>query len=148
MNMAKKTSGLIFMAIMLTLVTCTSDPVIPINPTQDEVNTGRIELNFPMPVSYIPKKRVHRMDLSLARSADSLYRHQFYRIGNVSDYEQLYTFVLGPGRYFYQAGITCTAGADTCLWNDYPGGQYGIKWTMGWFTVEKGKTTTERIVFD
>jgi hypothetical protein len=131
----------------LWLAGCWKDPFVPVDTVPTEIKTGHAEISFPLPPTEIPQKGIHRIDLSLALSIDSLNRENFYRIVNVSDFQSQYSFVLNPGQYFYRAGITCSCGGDTCLWNNFPGGQYGIKWTIGWFTVEKGKTVNERITF-
>ena len=110
--------------------------------------TGRIQLNFPVDDSNIPLRCVKRADLSIALTADSLYRKKFLTISNVSDYQSLYEFSLKPGRYFYQAAKTCICGGDTCLWGEYPGGQNGLKWTMGHFAITAGGISYDRINFN
>ena len=108
---------------------------------------GTIEFNFTLPKLDLPDKGVHRVDLSLAKSMDSLYRKMFCNAANVSDYKQKYSFVLLPGRYFYQAGITCTCLADSCLYAGFPGGQLTIWWTSGWVDIEKGKAFSKNLNF-
>ena len=108
---------------------------------------GTIEFDFVMPELKLPDKGLHRVDLSLARSADSLLRKVFCDAANVSDYKEKYSFVLLPGRYFYQAGITCTCQADSCLYAGFPGGQLSVWWTSGWVDVEKGKVFSQKLNF-
>ncbi len=109
---------------------------------------GSIEFDFAMPDHLtIPLRGIHRIDLSISSTADSLYRKEYLTCANVSDYQQKYSFSLLPGRYFYQAGITCTFGGDTCLYGGFPGGQNSTWWAMGWVDVEKGKSFTKNIVF-
>lgn len=110
-------------------------------------NYGSVEFDFTLPKLTLPDKGLHRVDLSLARSLDSLYRKQFCDAANVSDYKPNYTFSLLPGRYFYQAGITCTCQADSCLYAGFPGGQLSIWWTSGWVDVEKGKAFSKKLTF-
>lgn len=108
---------------------------------------GTITFEFPLVDNYGAGICTRRMDLSLAWSADSLYRKEFVTAANLSDYAGTYTFTLPPGKYFYQAGKICTCLGDTCLWNGYPGGQYGERWTMGWFEVSEGSKVVEGISF-
>jgi len=108
---------------------------------------GSVQFDFTLPKLNLPDKGLHRVDLSLAKSLDSLYRKQFCNAANVSDYKLNYSFVLLPGRYFYQAGITCTCQADSCLYAGFPGGQLSIWWTSGWFDIEKGKAFSQKLNF-
>lgn len=108
---------------------------------------GTIEFDFVVPELDLPAKGLHRVDLSLAKSPDSLYRKLFCNAANVSDYKEKYSFILLPGRYFYQAGITCTCLADSCLYAGFPGGQLSIWWTSGWVDVEKGKVFSHKLFF-
>ncbi len=108
---------------------------------------GSVDFNFTLPEINLPDKGLHRVDLSLAKSMDSLYRKQFCNAANVSDYKITYRFTLLPGRYFYQAGITCTCQADSCLYAGFPGGKLSIWWTSGWVDVEKGKVFSKNLIF-
>ncbi len=123
------------------------DPVTDPDIITEDSNYGSITFDFALPKLNIPDKSLHRVDLSLARTIDSLYRKEFCNAANVSDYEPKYTFVLRPGRYHYQAGITCTCRADSCLYAGFPGGQLSIWWTSGWIDIEKGKAFTKRLLF-
>ncbi len=126
------------------------NPDIPGTDPNDNVNDpkyGTIEFEFVIPELALPDKGLHRVDLSLAKSLDSLYRKQFSNAANVSDYKERYSFTLLPGRYFYQAGITCTCQADSCLYAGFPGGQLSIWWTSGWVDVEKGKVFSRKLIF-
>jgi hypothetical protein len=108
---------------------------------------GSIDFNFTLPELNLPDKGLHRIDLSLAKTLDSLYRKQFCHAANVSDYKSVYRFTLLPGKYFYQAGITCTCQADSCLYAGFPGGKLTIWWTSGWVNVEKGKVFSKNLIF-
>ncbi len=108
---------------------------------------GTLVFDFKIPDLDVSDKNLHRVDLSLARTADSLYRKMYVSAANVSDLKQSYTFVLLPGRYFYQAGISCSAGGDTCLYAGFPGGNLSVWWTMGWVDVEVGKSFAKNIIF-
>lgn len=108
---------------------------------------GRVDFNFPIPTSSLPAGKIRRVDLSLALTIDSLYRQQYCTAANVTDYKQVYSFSLLPGRYFYQAGVTCTCGGDSCLYAGFPGGQMSVWWTSGWVDVIKGKVVTKNLIF-
>ena len=85
-------------------------------------NYGTIQLDFPVDDVHVPLRCIKRADLSIAYTADSLYRKEYITVANVSDYQRLYEFTLEPGVYYYQAAKVCTCGRDTCLWGGYPGG--------------------------
>lgn len=130
------------------MVSCTPDtPPIDDGTGLADPRFGSITFDFTLPKLNLPDKGLHRVDLSLARTLDSLYRKQFCNAANVSDYKQNYTFTLLPGRYFYQAGFTCTCQADSCLYAGFPGGQLSIWWTSGWVDVEKGKAINRKLNF-
>ncbi|MFA6127889.1 MAG: hypothetical protein WC699_11330 [Bacteroidales bacterium] len=139
--------------LFMIIVICTfgsCNPDIPGTDTGEQIidpKYGRIEFDFKVPELDLPDKGLHRVDLSLARSMDSLYRKEFCNAANVSDYKEKYTFVLLPGRYFYQAGIACTCQADSCLYAGFPGGQLSVWWTSGWVDVEKGKVFSKNLNF-
>lgn len=108
---------------------------------------GIFEFNFSMPPSSLPTDKTHRLELSLAYSADSLYKKQFFATSNVVDSRDQYRFLLPPGNYYYQAGITCSCLADSCLWDGYPDGQFGVRYASNRFTILKGQVTAERPSF-
>jgi hypothetical protein len=130
------------------MVSC-GESDLPVNPDNGTSNPayGTVIFNFPLPDADVPERGLHRVDLSLARTLDSLERQEFCHAANVSDYKQNYTFSLVPGRYFFRAGVTCTCGGDTCLYGGFHGGPYSIWWTSGWVDVEKGKTFSKPLVF-
>ncbi|MEA1877956.1 MAG: hypothetical protein U9N86_13955, partial [Bacteroidota bacterium] len=117
------------------------------NQNSFDLQYGNIRFDFPLDDKYGAGRCTKRTDLSISYTADSLYRKEYLTSANLSDYQGTYTFILKPGKYFYQAGKVCLCGGDTCLWNGYPGGQMGVQWTMGWFTIEVGKSIDERITF-
>ena len=122
---------------------------IPVDNVSDvyNPNNGSVVFDFSMPKLALPDKGLHRVNLNLARTMDSLYRKQFCSAANVTDFKTNYTFSLEPGRYFYQAGITCTCQADSCLYAGFPGGQLSIWWTSGSFDIEKGKVFSQKLIF-
>lgn len=109
---------------------------------------GEVQLSFPIDDRHVPQRCIKRADLSIAYTADSLYRKEFLTVANVSNYQSLYAFHLEPGFYYYQAGKTCICGGDTCLWGGYPGGQNGMRWTMAAFEIQSGIIVYDRITFD
>ncbi|MFO7616255.1 MAG: hypothetical protein R6V75_03315 [Bacteroidales bacterium] len=124
-----------------------NDPGTPPGNSTGDSDFGTITFDFPLPQLNIPDKSLHRVDLSLARTVDSLYRKEFCNEANVSDYVAKYTFTLKPGRYHYQAGITCTCQGDSCLYAGFPGGQLSVWWTSGWVDIEKGKAFKKNLIF-
>lgn len=113
------------------------DDIIP------EVTTGVLEIDFQLPKVSLPSRGIHRIELSIARSADSLYRGVFISSANVYDDKSLYRFVLGPGTYYYQAGVTCSCLGDSCLWGGFPGGRFGVRWAMDRVEVKLGQVLRE-----
>ena len=118
-----------------------------------DVNThtslyGTVQLDFPIDDRHVPHRCIKRSDLSIAYTADSLYRKEFVTVANVSNYQSLYEFSLEPGTYYYQAAKTCICARDTCMWGDYPGGQNGMVWTMSSFEITSGKIVYDRLLFD
>ena len=136
--------------VLLTfLVACSTDPEdIDGSYSIHPPIYGRIQLNFPIDDSNVPNRCIKRADLSVAFTADSLYRKKFVTVSNVSDYQSLYEYSLKPGSYYYQAAKTCVCSGDTCLWGGYPGGQNGMKWTLGNFKILPGDITYDRINFN
>jgi len=135
--------------LLLALVGCDKDTDSPGGSQQNtfDLQYGNIRFDFPLDDKYGAGRCTNRTDLSISYTADSLYRKEFLTSANLSDYQGTYSFNLKSGKYFYQAGKACFCGGDTCLWNGYPGGQMGVLWTMGWFTIEAGKSIEERITF-
>ena len=143
-----KTIRLLSLILFFFSISCNPDePIVDPGTDLADPTHGRIDFDFILPAVKLPDGKVHRVDLSLAKSLDSLYRKQFCTAANVSDYKQVYSFSLIPGRYFYQAGVTCTCGGDSCLYGGFPGGQLSVWWTSGWVDVEKGKVFSRKLVF-
>lgn len=112
----------------------------------DEINDlnkdlGTLDINFVYNVQGIPHDRIRRVDLSLARTSDSLYRGQFFLSRNVSDAITKYRFFLKPGIYYFQATITCLCQNDSCYWAEFPGGQFGMRMDGGKVTIIKEQQT-------
>ncbi len=117
------------------------DPVIPDDPEEGTKKIiGTLEVEFRVPSTYLPANRVVRADLSLAKTAEDLYKGHFYQVANVYNSKLVYTFDLPPGTYYYQAGIVCLASGDSCTAAGFPGGKYGMKWAIGTAAVAADKT--------
>ena len=147
--MKRSLRTILWSMLLMALVGCGEDTDGPggSKPNSFDLQYGSIRFDFPLDDKYGVDRCVNRTDLSISYTADSLYRKEYLTSANLSDYQGTYSFILKPGKYFYQAGKVCLCRGDTCLWNGYPGGQMGIRWTMGWFTIEAGKSIDERITF-
>jgi hypothetical protein len=132
------TRFILFLLIISLLTGCTD-----VGPVDDKivppVTTGVLEIEIRLPNMPLPKSGIHLVDLSLARTADSLSRKLFVASANVYDDKTLYRFVLKPGFYYYQAGITCSCLGDSCLWGGFPGGRYGVRWAVERVEIKKGQ---------
>jgi hypothetical protein len=122
-----------FISIFL-LIGC--EPVVDPGDNGEDPNVvlkeyGTLEVEFRVPGSFLPPNRVLRADLSIAKSAELLYKGEFCYVANVYNTTLIYKIKLEPGQYYYQAGIVCIAEGDSCSAAGFPGGKYGMKWTMG-----------------
>ena len=112
-------------------------------------NFGNITFNFPIPDRSVPPEKVHRINLSIAQDAHSLFSGYFLESANVSDLLRSYSFKLEEGEYFYQAGITCSCrGRYLPLGWLFPGGQWGTKWSSGKVEVKKGEMLFKNLTFN
>lgn len=137
---------LLGLMILLFLTACNgSDPQI--DGPEDSGTIGTVEFDFELKTIRIPVSGIRRIDLSIATSAYHLYRGDFIRTANVSDLIRNYSFRLEEGEYYYQAGITCVCAGDTCLWEGFPGGQFGTKWTAGTIEIVKGEVLRKKLTF-
>jgi len=120
------------------------DPVIDDNGIDNvkiPADLGILEFRFILPEYKIPKEKIHRISLSFAYSVDSLYRGEFFRKINVSDFQEVYTVYFPEEEYYYDAVITCSCAGDTCLNGDFPGGRFGMKHNFNKFSIENQKST-------
>jgi len=131
------------------LYSCTEGEGI-VNPIENSFSNshGRVQLYFPIEDRNVPLRCIRKADISIAFTADSLYRKEYVTVANMSDYQDLYEFVLEPGIYYYQAAKICICGRDTCLWGGYPGGQNGMLWTMSSFEISRGEIIYDHLKFD
>lgn len=135
----RKPYFLILILLMVSLCQCDPEPFDGGGGPPPPITTGVLEVDFKIPYVPFPASKVHRIDLSLANTADSLYRSLFFSSANVSDQKSLYRFVLKPGTYYYRAGITCSAQGDSCLWGGFPGGQFGVRWAVDQVEIKLGE---------
>lgn len=139
---------IILLAGFLLIMAGCENPTVDPDITPNDPTTGTVEFDFPIPERSTRPSGIHRIDLSLARTAYDIYRGDFLISANVSDEERIYKFKLEPGDYYYQAGITCSCLGDTCLWDGFPGGRFGTKWTMDRITIIKGVKLKKTINFN
>ncbi|MDD4645325.1 MAG: hypothetical protein PHY99_04985 [Bacteroidales bacterium] len=109
----------------------------------EPVTTGILEVDFQLPTVQLPTKNIHRVDLSIARTTDSLNKGLFISSANVLDSKTIYRFTLVPGTYYYRAGVTCSCLGDSCLWGGFPGGRYGVRWASGKVIIALGQVTRD-----
>lgn len=132
---------LLLLVIGLMNPACNDTPVDPGDNPPDPTK-GILEIDFKLPpVTFLSESKIHRVLLCLGYNEDSIYRSLFFDCANTSDVLGMYTFNLAPGTYFYQAGITCSALGDSCSWAGFPGGRYGIRYSVTRVQVEAGKKT-------
>jgi hypothetical protein len=128
---------------LLFLFSCDKTPVGPVDPTDNITPriTGTLEIEFRVASSFLPPSRVLRADLSIAKDAESLYKGRYLQTANVYNSKLIYQFTLEPGTYYFQAGIICVAGGDSCSSASFPGGKFGMKWALGTAEVKQDETT-------
>lgn len=135
-----KAFKLFLLGIGILIGTASCDPEIIDPPDPGDGGTakeyGTLEVEFRMPGSWLPANRVVRADLSVAVSAEELYKGNFCYVANVYNSTLVYNIRLEPGSYYYQAGIICLAQGDSCSAAGFPGGQNGMKWAIGKATVK------------
>jgi len=131
----------ILLACIAFLLSCDKSvdptPIVVVTPD----HKGTLEIEFRVPLTYLPDGRVLRADLSIAKNAEELYKGQFIQTSNVYNSKLKYDFELKPGTYYYQAGIICIAGNDSCSAANFPGGKFGMKWALGTAVVKENITT-------
>jgi len=140
----------IFLIILILPIisSCNNEDQNPSDFIPEDTKTGTLRILFTVPeFNLLENIFVHRANLCVAFSPDSLYMNKYIDCANVSDMQEEYEFRLAPGDYFYQAAITCSAPGDSCLWGGFPGGQMGLKWTIKHVTIETNKVTESSPTF-
>ena len=123
MKIFKSHREAIFSIILILVLLSGCDPHEDIiNPDENIFSPiyGSVQLDFPIDDKHVPERCIKRADISIAFTADSLYRKEYVTVANVSNYQSLYKFNLEPENYYYQAAKTCICGRDTCLWGGLP----------------------------
>jgi len=132
----------VFLMIGFSLVACDKTPPNGNNNNNSKAPvTGTLEVEFRIPGSFLPPNRVLRADLSVAVDAEHLYKGHFFYVANVYNNKLMYQITLKPGNYYYQAGIVCIAGGDSCSAAGFPGGQFGVKWAIGTAQINANEIT-------
>lgn len=142
-----KRNYFLILVLFALLGSCAEDSIPDQSSESINPDHGSIDFDFVLPDLDLPEHGLHRIELSLARTIDSLYRGDIFTAANVTDMKQNYRFNLLPDRYYFQAGIICTCQGDSCLRAGFPGGPYSQWWTSGWIDIEKGKMFSRKIVF-
>ena len=133
---------LFIILIAIVYTACNDTPVDPDQPPLD-MTRGILQVDFKLPpIQFLPESRIHRVELCLGYNEDSIYKSLFFDCVNTSDVVSVYTFNLAPGIYYYQAGITCSSLGDSCSWAGFPGGRYGIRYSVTRVQVTAGQKTT------
>ena len=101
---------------------------------------GILDMAFVYRIQGVPKHRVKKVELSLARTADDLYEKKFFTTTNVSEAVTHYQFRLPPGDYFYSAVVVCLCGGDSCKYAGFSG-QFGHLEAGGKVSVIDGEVT-------
>ena len=140
-------TGFLFLLVLL-LVACDPDPIDPGGEGEEgRVASGTLVVDFTLTHPWLPVSRIIRTDLHVARTAYDMYRGIYIQSANLLDSQNYYTFYLGPGNYYLEAGIACICGGDSCSAAGFPGNQWGQKFTSYTFTIEQDKTTKVTIQF-
>ncbi|MCD6346415.1 MAG: hypothetical protein J7L96_03240 [Bacteroidales bacterium] len=135
------TRAIIFASITVAVFACEEKQTESNPDIQIETNSlGILDIHFVYNIQGLPRKYIKRADLSLAHTADSMYRGEFFRATNVSDAVSKYRFYLPAGEYYYHATIICLAGGDSCSIAHF-GEQYGLRMDGGKVEVVVNKLT-------
>ncbi|MFC2117264.1 hypothetical protein ACFLSY_01310 [Bacteroidota bacterium] len=121
---------------------CEETDVISDTVEVDIISLGILEIEFEVPLEGLLKPGcVKRYRLDLAYNSDDLYRENFFHSFNVSDVQDTYTLRLAPGSYHFQAGIVCICETNSCSAAQFPGGQFGLRFTADMFEIKENETT-------
>jgi hypothetical protein len=148
MNRSYRTSRLmVFCILSVIFLACNDNPDNPDKPPVD-MTRGILEVDFKLPpIQFLSDSRIHRAELCLGYNEDSIYRGLYFDCANPSDVLQAYTFILAPGIYYYLAGVTCSAQGDSCGWAGFPGGRYGIRYSITRIEIKAGEKTKSSPIF-
>ncbi len=138
-----------FIIMIFSGLTSCLGPIDPgvVDDVEMPANYGTLEVDFELPVYPEIQKGIRRVDLAVCHTMDEMYTGVFFYRTNVSDVKQYYQINLPEGTFFYQAAITCTCGADSCINGGFPSGYGGMKYAFDEVTIEKGKKTLSKPAF-
>ena len=128
--------------IIASCISCDTDRIDLDEEKIDSEPIGTLQVNFKISHPWIPKRRIIRTDLHIAKNGIEVYKGNYIESANVTDFQENYFFYLSPGTYYYEAGISCICGGDSCSAGGFPGNQFGEKHTMGQFTIKVDEVTS------
>jgi hypothetical protein len=142
-------AGMVYALLILFGGVSCNRPIIPDGTDDPEIpgNFGTLEVDFELPFYKDIQKGIRRVDLAVCNTMDEMYIGKFFYRANVSDVKEYYQINLPEGTYYYQATITCTCLADSCIDGGFPYGYGGLKYAFDEVTIEKGKKTTSKPSF-
>ena len=129
---------------LIMMVTASCEPDI-IEETESNIEAdpvGTLRVVFKISHPWLPLEKIVRTGLHIATDGVEIYKGNYIESANVTDFQDNYFFYLSPGTYYYEAGIACICGEDSCSAGGFPGNQWGGKHTMGKFTVKEDEMTT------
>ena len=127
--------------LMLFAISCDKDPIGDTIYGGEADPMGTLHVVFKISHPWLPRSRIVRTDLHIATNGVEVYKGNYIQSANVTDFQEEYFFHLTPGTYYYEAGIACICGGDSCSAGGFPGNQFGGKYTMDRFTVFDDKVT-------
>ncbi len=133
---------LTFCLLVIIVSSCDNDPIIDPPQGLEAEPIGTLRVWFKISHPWLPLDRIVRTDLHVAKDGMEIYKGNYLESANVTDFQDNYFFYLPPGTYYYEAGIACICGGDSCSAGGFPGNQFGGKFTMGKFTITEGEVTT------
>ena len=128
--------------LAVTVLSCEFDPIDDSTEGEKAEPQGTLRVLFKKSHVWLPEDKMVRTDLHIARDGTEIYKGNYLYSANVNDYQESYDFHLPTGTYYYEAGIACICGGDTCSAAGFPGNQFGGKHTMGKFTIYEDEITT------
>ena len=138
-----KALKVVYIGLIMVLVIISCDREIEIPDTnQTKTTTGTLLVEFKITHPWLSPEKIIRISLNVAKTGGDIYKGNYLQSANVRNTQELYLFYLTPGSYYYEAGIACICGGDTCSAAGFPGNQWGTKHTMGTFIIKANEITT------
>ncbi len=140
--MKRTTKVFVFILLILFMGACDKSGPGDQDPIDtDKIPMGTLDIAFTYRLQGVPAKRLKKVDLCLAETADYLYLGKFFTCTNVSDAVTHYQFQLPPGTYYYYASVICLCAGDSCKYAGFSG-QNSLMVAGGKVEVLDGQTTT------